>query len=193
MNFGLRSTRKKNLTTVSIIAIMAICFAVFQLADAYAATAKEINVSVDVALENFHKQVKGGKEFLKAAKGVLVFPNVYKAGFGVGGEYGEGALRIGGKTVDYYNTAAASFGFQLGAQKKTVILIFMQQEALKKFRASSGWEAGVDGSVALIKVGAGGSIDTIKINDPIVGFVFGQKGLMYNLTLEGSKYTKLKK
>jgi len=193
MNFGLRSTRKKNLTTVSIIAIMTICFAVFQLADAYAATAKEINVSVDVALENFHKQVKGGKEFLKAAKGVLVFPNVYKAGFGVGGEYGEGALQIGGKTVDYYNTAAASFGFQLGVQKKTVILIFMQQEALKKFRASSGWEAGVDGSVALIKVGAGGSIDTIKINDPIVGLVFGQKGLMYNLTLEGSKYTKLKK
>jgi len=69
----------------------------------------------------------------------------------------------------------------------------MQQEALKKFRASSGWEAGVDGSVALIKVGAGGSIDTTKIKDPIVGFVFGQKGLMYNLTLEGSKYTKLKK
>ena len=69
----------------------------------------------------------------------------------------------------------------------------MQQEALKKFRASSGWEAGVDGSVALIKVGAGGSIDTTKIKDPIVGFVFGQAGLMYNLTLEGSKYTKLKK
>jgi len=69
----------------------------------------------------------------------------------------------------------------------------MQQEALKKFRASSGWEAGVDGSVALIKVGAGGSIDTTKIKDPIVGFVFGQKGLMYNLTLEGSKFTKLKK
>ena len=58
----------------------------------------------------------------------------------------------------------------------------MQQEALKKFRTSSGWKAGVDGS-----------IDTTKIKDPIVGFVFGQKGLMYNLTLEGSKYTKLKK
>jgi lipid-binding SYLF domain-containing protein len=116
-----------------------------------------------------------------------------KAGIGVGGEYGEGALRIGGKTVDYYNTAAASIGFQLGAQKKTIILVFMQQEALKKFRASSGWKAGVDGSVALITVGVEGSIDTTKIKDPIVGFVFGQKGLMYNLTLEGSKFTKLKK
>ena len=181
------------MTIVAVMALMTLCFMVFQSANAYAATAKEIDVSVDVALENFQKQVKGGNEFLKTAKGVLVFPSVFKAGVGIGGEYGEGALRIGGKTVDYYNTAAASFGFQLGAQKKTVILVFMQQEALKKFRASSGWEAGVDGSVALIKVGAGGSIDTTKIKDPIVGFVFGQKGLMYNLTLEGSKFTKLKK
>ena len=95
--------------------------------------------------------------------------------------------------MDYYSTAAASIGFQLGAQKKTVILVFMQEDALKKFRASSGWEAGVDGSVALIKLGAGGTIDTTSIKDPIVGFVFSQKGLMYNLTLEGSKYTKIKK
>jgi lipid-binding SYLF domain-containing protein len=193
MNFGFASIRKRNLTIVTIMAIMTLCFMVFQSADAYAATAKEIDVSVDVALENFHAHVKGGKEFLKAAKGVLVFPSVFKAGIGIGGEYGEGALRIGGKTVDYYNTAAASFGFQLGAQKKTIILVFMQQGALKKFRASSGWEAGVDGSVALIEIGAGGSIDTTNIKDPIVAFVLGQKGLMYNLTLEGSKYTKLKK
>ena len=168
-------------------------FCSLQPADTYAASAKEIDVSVDVALEDFNKHVKGAKEFLKTAQGVLVFPSVIKAGFGIGGEYGEGALRIGGKTVDYYNTAAGSFGFQFGAQKKTVMLIFMQKEALKKFRTSSGWKAGVDGSVALITVGAGGSIDTTKIKDPIVGFVFGQKGLMYNLTLEGSKFTKLKK
>jgi lipid-binding SYLF domain-containing protein len=193
MNFGLRSKHKRNLTIVAVMALMTLCFMVFQSADAYAATAKEIDVSVDVALENFHKHVKGAKEFLKSAQGVLVFPSVYKAGIGIGGEYGEGALRIGGKTVDYYNTAAASIGFQLGAQKKTVILVFMQKEALKKFRASPGWEAGVDGSVALITVGVGGSIDTTKIKDPIVGFVFGQAGLMYNLTLEGSKFTKTKK
>ncbi|MFH2218346.1 MAG: YSC84-related protein [Pseudomonadota bacterium] len=172
---------------------MAICFTFLQAADSHAASAREIDVSVDVALENFNKEIKGGKEFLKAAKGVLVFPGVYKAGFGIGGEYGEGALRINGKTVDYYNTAAGSFGFQLGAQKKTVILVFIQQDALKKFRDSSGWKAGVDGSVALVTVGAGGAIDTKNITDPIVGFVFGQKGLMYNLTLEGSKFTRLKK
>jgi lipid-binding SYLF domain-containing protein len=156
-----------------------------------AKSAKEIDIQVDVALEKFEKDVKGGKEFLKSAKGVLVFPSVIKAGLVVGGEYGEGAMRINGKTVDYYSTAAASFGFQLGAQSKTVVLVFMEDKALKNFRGSSGWEAGVDGSVALIELGAGGAIDTTNIKDPIVGFVFGNKGLMYNLTLEGSKFTKL--
>ena len=152
---------------------------------------KAIDISVDMTLEQFNKDIKGGDEFLKSAKGVLVFPSVIKAGVGVGGEYGEGALRIGGKTADYYNTAAASIGFQLGIQSKRIIIVFMQDDALKKFRESKGWEAGVDGSVALIEVGTGGTIDTTTIKDPIIGFVFGNKGLMLNLTLEGSKYTKI--
>ena len=158
-----------------------------------AASAREIDVSVDVALERFSAEVKGSKTFLESAKGVLVFPYVLKAGVGFGGEYGEGALRIEGKTVDYYNTVAGSFGFQFGAQAKTIILVFLDEEALKRFRESEGWKAGVDGSVALVTLGAGGDIDTTKIRDPIVGFVFGQKGLMYNLTLEGSKFTKVNK
>ena len=102
-------------------------------------------------------------------------------------------MRINGKTVDYYNTASVSIGLQLGAQAKTVILLFMTKEALTNFQNSEGWEVGVDGSVALVKVGAGGSLDTTKIKQPILGFVIGQKGLMYNLTLEGSKITKLNK
>ena len=156
-----------------------------------AKSAKEIDIQVDVALEKFNKDITGGKEFLASAKGVLVFPSVIKAGIGIGGEYGEGALRIKGKTVDYYSTAAGSIGFQLGAQAKTVILVFMEDKALKNFRDSKGWEAGVDGSVALVELGTGGSIDSSNIKDPIVGFVFGNKGLMFNLTLEGSKFTKL--
>ena len=183
----------RSLKRVVIIALVTFCFAVFQIADADAATAREINVSVNATLTNFLKDVKGAKEYLNAAKGVLVFPNVYKAGFGLGGEYGEGALRIGGKTVDYYSTVAGSFGFQLGAQKKTLILVFMQNDALNSFRKSNGWKAGVDGSVALITVGIGGAIDTTNIKDPIVAFAFDQKGLMYNLTIEGSKFTKIKK
>lgn len=168
-------------------------FGLAPASSALAASAKEIDVSVDVALERFEAEVKGAKAFLQTAKGVLAFPHVLKAGAGFGGEYGEGALRMDGKTVDYYNTAAGSFGFQFGAQAKTIILVFLDDEALKRFRTSEGWKAGVDGSVALVTLGAGGDIDTTKIRDPIVGFVFGQKGLMYNLTLEGSKFTKLNK
>ena len=93
-------------------AVSAVCLSIMLgcilAKDSYAATAKEIDVSVDVALKRFQNEIKGGKEFIKSAKGVLVFPSVYKAGFVIGGEYGEGALRIGGKIVDYYNTVAGS-------------------------------------------------------------------------------------
>ena len=159
----------------------------------FAASAKEIDLSVDVALERFYKELPGSQAFIKKAKAVLVFPSVIKAGIGLGAEYGEGAMRIGSKTVDYYNTMAASIGFQLGAQAKSILILFMENAALKEFRKSEGWKVGVDGSVALINLGMGDSLDTTNVKDPIVAFVFGQKGLMYNLTLEGSKFNKLKK
>lgn len=160
---------------------------------AYANSAGEINIKVDSALQRFKKEVSGGSRFLNNAKGVLVFPDVIKAGFGIGGEYGEGALRVGGKTIDYYNTAAASIGFQLGGQIKTVVIVFLKQSALNQFRNSDGWKVGVDGSVAIVEWGVGEDINTMDINDPVVGFVFDNKGLMYNLTIEGSKITKLHK
>ena len=158
---------------------------------AFADTAKEIDVSVDVTLERFKKEIPGADSFIKKAKGALVFPSVIKAGFGIGGEYGEGALRVGGKTVEYYSTMAASIGFQLGAQSKSIILVFTKDNALKHFRNSDGWKVGVDGSVALVSLGMGDSLDTTNVKDPIVAFIFGQKGLMYNLTLEGSKFSKI--
>lgn len=159
----------------------------------YAKTAQEIDASVDQALARFKREVFAADNFFKKSKAVLVFPKVIKGGIGIGGEYGEGALRIKGKTVDYYNTIGGSFGFQLGAQVKSVYLFFMQDEVLSNFRASKGWKAGVDGSVALISVGSDGSVDTMKTDEPIIAFVLGQKGLMYNLTLEGSKFTKIAK
>lgn len=180
-----------NRTVLTFIITLSILNGSMSVKKAQAASAKEIDIKVDAALERFIKEIGGAEKFLKAAKGLLVFPSVIKAGFGIGGEYGEGALRIAGKTVDYYSTAAASIGFQLGAQSKTVILVFLDKDELKKFRDSSGWEIGVDGSVALVTLGTGGSIDTTSIKDPIVGFVLSNKGLMYNLTLEGSKITKL--
>ena len=159
----------------------------------FAKTAREIDVNVEVAIERFYKQVKGAKEFVKASKGMLVMPNVIKGAFIIGGEYGEGALRVGGKSVDYYNTIAGSIGFQIGGQAKDIFLLFMTDEALKNFRASSGWEAGVDGNVALITIGAGERADTTTSKDPIVGFVIDAKGLIADLSIKGAKFSKLDK
>jgi len=184
-------TSKRILNLFATVFIIALLIAPTFSHVAQAATAKEIDVSVDVALDRFKNDIKGASEFLANAKGVLVIPNVIRVGFGLGGEYGEGALIVGGKTVDYYNTVAGSFGFQIGAQSKNIIIIFMEETALTKFRDSLGWRAGVDGSVALIDQGAGSSVDTDNLQHPIVGFIFGLKGLMVNLSLEGSKFTKL--
>ncbi len=174
-------------------AIAAILFACLGSRPALGASAVEIDIEVDAALDRFREDVSGGQRFLARAKGVLVFPKVIKAGFGIGAEYGEGALRIGGKSVGYYNTVAASIGLQLGGQIKTVVLVFLDEQALGNFRRSEGWKVGVDGSVAFVKWGVGEDINSLDISDPIVGFVFGNKGLMYNLTLEGSKISKLNK
>jgi lipid-binding SYLF domain-containing protein len=160
---------------------------------ALAASAKEIDAGADEAIVLFEKDVKDGKSFLQSSKGFLAFKKVLKGGAGVGGEYGEGALRIAGKTVDYYSMFQGSFGLQLGGEVKTVFVVFLDEGALKRFRESEGWKAGVDGSVSLVTLGAGGGIDTNNLKDPIVGFVLGQKGLMYNLSFAGTKFSKLDK
>jgi lipid-binding SYLF domain-containing protein len=175
------------------VSIFLVCAVIAFSSSCLAASAEEIEAKTNTALKMFYEKIGPAKELSARAKGILVFPDVIKAGFGIGGEYGEGALRINGKTVDYYNTAAASIGLQLGAQSKTVIIMFLDQQALSDFRKSDGWEAGVDGSVAVVEWGAGGSVDTTNIKDSIIGFFFGNKGLMFNLTLEGSKMSKIKK
>lgn len=157
----------------------------------WAKTAKEIDAGVNACLDRFYKQVKGGKELAGKAKGMLVMPNVVKAGLIVGGEYGEGALRVGGKTVGYYNLAAGSIGFQIGGQAKDIVILFMTDAVLKQFQASSGWEAGIDGNVALVNIGGGERVDFTKMNDPIIGFVLDVKGLMADISLKGAKFSKI--
>ena len=158
-----------------------------------ATSATSLNREADQALGVFSQQVNGADVFLNQAAGYLVFPRVIKAGVGVGGESGEGVLRVGGSTVAYYRTTSGSIGFQLGAQAKSIVVAFMTREALDRFRNSEGWRVGVDASVALVDVGVGKTIDSDNVRDPVVGFIFGSKGLMYNLTLEGTKFTKLDK
>lgn len=151
----------------------------------------EIDAGVHETMQRFFRQIGGARELAHKAVGILVFPSVVKAGFGIGGEYGEGALLIGGRNAGYYNTVSGSFGFQIGVQARSVIIAFMTPEALHQFRSTAGWKVGADASVAIITVGAGGSIDTNKITSPVVGFILDPKGLMYNLTLEGSKISRI--
>jgi len=158
---------------------------------AWAKTAEEIDAGVYACLDRFYHQIKGGREMVAMAEGVLVMPVVVKAGFIVGGEFGEGALRVGGKTVSYYNIASGSFGLQIGGQAKDFVILFMTNEALKGFRDSRGWEVGVDGNVALVNVGGGERVDFIRMNDPIIVFVFDVKGLMADISLKGAKFTKI--
>lgn len=158
-----------------------------------AASASKIDREANKALEVFRDDINGAEVFLDQAAGYLVFPRVIKLGVGVGAETGEGALRVGGKTIAYYRTTSGSIGLQLGAQAKSIVIAFLTKDALQKFRDSNGWKVGVDGSIALIDLGVGKTIDSQNVKDPVVGFIFGSKGLMYNLTLEGSKFTKLDK
>jgi lipid-binding SYLF domain-containing protein len=173
--------------------LLTLTMSLLTIPSAHAAGKAEINANVKATLTTFYSQVHSGRELANKATAILVFPDVFKAGFGIGGEYGEGAMLEHGKTTGYYNTAAASIGFQIGAQMKSQIIMFMTRDALRSFKSSDGWKAGVDGSVALITVGVGGDIDSNTVKDPIIGFIFSNKGLMYNLTFEGSKITKITK
>jgi lipid-binding SYLF domain-containing protein len=180
------------------IALRALCLVLFaavailaQPQRSEAASAGEIDREANNTLHSFVEQVAGARELANKAAGILVFPSVVKAGIGLGGESGEGVMLNQQRVVGYYNLISASFGFQLGVQERSVIIMFMTQDALNQFDRTAGWKVGVDGSVAIITVGIGGSIDTDKVTSPVIGFIIDQKGLMYNLTLEGSKISRI--
>lgn len=173
-----------------VVAIAAIIALAMGPVGAQAATKGEIEASVKAAKARFVKDVKGANEYLKIAKGVLVMPNITKAGFVVGAQYGNGALQVGGKTVSYYSLAGASLGFQAGAEKYDMVILFITDEALQKFRASKGWEAGVDAEVTMIAAGADVTVETLRSQSPVVGFVIDQKGLMGGVSIKGAKFSK---
>lgn len=152
---------------------------------------RDIDSNADATLSRLYEQVRGSRELTAKARGLLIFPSILAAGLVVGGEYGEGVLRTGGRSQAYYRAASGSFGFQAGAQSKAVVIVFLTQEALDKFRNSNGWTAGVDGSVALLKIGANGEVDTTTIKNDVAAFALTNAGLMYNLTIEGTKVTRM--
>jgi lipid-binding SYLF domain-containing protein len=173
--------------------MLALLTATLTAATATAASKAEIDARVTGALEALYQRSPQARALADKASGILVFPRVIKAGFGVGGEFGEGALLVGGTPVQYYRLASASVGFQIGGQARSQVLMFMTDDALARFRASDGWEAGVDGSIALVEFGVGEDLSTFSGTEPIIGFVFGNKGLMYNLSLEGTRFWKVAK
>jgi lipid-binding SYLF domain-containing protein len=122
---------------------------------------------------------------------MLIFPSVIAAGFGVGGQYGEGVLRSGRSALGYYNLASVSVGLQVGAQSKAIVFLFLTQESLDQFRNANGWSAGADASVAVLRTGANGQIDVNAVTAPVAAFVMTNSGLMANLTLEGTKITRM--
>jgi lipid-binding SYLF domain-containing protein len=160
-------------------------------ADINAKSSAEIDASIESAIERFIDEIKGGQTYLDGARGVLVIPKMIKAGLVLGVEYGEGALVVDNIKVQYYRAFSGSLGLQLGIGSKDLIILFYDDEAMDDFIYSSGWQVGVDGSVAIWDMGAGGSLDSTEAQDPIVGFVFGHKGLIAGLSLEGTKFTKI--
>lgn len=154
---------------------------------------RSIDADVDATMQRLYTTVAGSRELVAKSRGVLVFPSVIQAGFVVGAQYGKGALRVGGGgTVGYYSTTAVSVGLQAGAQSKALIFLFMTQEALDTLRNSAGWAAGVDASVALVKMGANGTVDTNTATSPVEAFVLTNAGLMADVSLAGTKVTPLK-
>lgn len=177
----------------AFVAVLSLMGLMLGAAPGRAASAAALDADGRATMERFFSSVAGSRDLANKAQGILVFPSVVKAGMGIGGEYGEGVLYIRGKPQAYYNVISASIGFQLGVQARSVIIMFMNEQALASFRRTKGWKVGVDGSVAIITVGAGGSVDTQRITAPVVGFILDPKGLMYNLTLEGSKISRISK
>ncbi len=156
-----------------------------------AAQRKSLDAAADSALTRLYAQQPGSQELVKSARGVLVFPSFGTAGFLVGGGTGTGVLRTGDKTASYHRMTEASVGLLAGAQSQAVFILFMTEEALKRFQASSGWTVGADANVSMISVGANAQVTSQTARQDVIGFVMTNRGLMGNLSLNGNRVTRL--
>lgn len=181
-----------SLATLALAAAMAACSTTNpNVGNDPMAERSSIDTDVSGALGKLYAQEPGSRTMVAKARGVLVFPRVVSAGLVVGGSYGKGELLVGGRSEGFYSTTAASVGLLAGADSKAVYILFMTDESLDKFRASKGWTAGADASVSLIKAGADASVDTQTIKQPVVGYVLTNGGLMANLSIDGTKISRL--
>lgn len=180
--------KTRNVTAVTGLAILGLLASSAVLAR----TRTEIDTSADRALDTFYSLSPQNRALADKAVGILVFGQVTKAGAGVGGEFGEGVLRLKGKDANYYSVTSASVGLTLGVGEHREVFLFMTQESLDHFTHSDGWSAGADAALALVSKGAAGQYDGATLDKPILGFIFSEKGLLGDLSFEGSKITKIK-
>ena len=177
--------------TTKFSSLLILCLTVISSTGLSAKAMNEIDAAIESSLSRFTEEIQGGDAYLDGARGVLVIPRMWKAGVVLGFEFGEGALIVDGIKVQYYQALTTSLGIQVGVGSKDLIILFFDDTAMDNFLYSSGWEVGVDGAVALFSRGAAGAVDSITFKDPIVGFVFGQKGLIAGVSMEGTKFTKI--
>jgi lipid-binding SYLF domain-containing protein len=159
---------------------------------AFASTRAELNASAATSLSSFYALNPANQRLADKAAGMLVFSHVTKGGAGVAGEYGEGVLQRKGVATRYYSLSSASVGLTLGAGEHSEIILFMTKRALERFTRGDGWSIGADSAVAMVSQGAGDQYDSVTVGKPVLGFVFAEKGLIGDLSLEGSKITRIK-
>ncbi|HYV56978.1 MAG TPA: lipid-binding SYLF domain-containing protein [Candidatus Nitrosopolaris sp.] len=189
MNHGSHSIRTLTLACIALTAVVGSSIP----RPASAASAAELNRDSAAALNQLYAQQPSARVLGQKAKGILVFPAMVKAGFMFGGQVGEGALRKNGKVVAYYNSVAASYGFQAGVQKFGYALFFMTNAALDQLDSTDGFELGVGPSLVVVDEGMGKSITTNTITSDVYAFIFSQKGLMAGAGIQGSKITRISK
>lgn len=177
--------KRSKLLLASLVAALVLCSA------SSAQKSAKLDKSVDDATKQLLAQSPAAAELAKSAKGILMFPSVKKAGFIVGGQSGDGSLRVNGTTEGYYNTSAASFGLQAGAQKFGYAMFLMNDKALQHLKTTDGWEVGVGPSFVVVDEGVARSLTTTTARSDVYVFFFGQKGLMGGLGIQGSKITKI--
>jgi lipid-binding SYLF domain-containing protein len=182
-------TNKLLLSAILVIAIATI--STLSAGLALAASATEIDRDATQALSMLYRTTPGAKALADKSKAILIFPSIVKGGFIVAGQFGDGALRKRGRTVGYYRSIAASYGFQAGAQSFGYVLFFMDEASLRYLNNSGGWELGTGPSLVVLDKGFGKNLSTTTLQKGVYAFIFNQKGLMGGIGIQGSKITKI--
>jgi lipid-binding SYLF domain-containing protein len=158
---------------------------------ASAATAEDLDKDSRQALQTLYKSEPTAEKLSRMAKGILVFPNIVKAGLVFGGSYGEGELIQGPKVVDYYNSVTGSWGLQAGAQSYGYAVFLMTDKAIKYIKDTKGWEIGVGPTVVAVDEGVAKNLSTSSLKDDAYAFIFSQQGLMAGVSIEGTKISQI--